>query len=189
VEQGQAEELMHLVDGEFKPIKVAAKMLEMSAEALKLAAARIEARREDIKARAIDEPFDPVLEEKLQAGIARWQRTALRRLDQFLDALKPDKEGKRQGASAEGGGGGGGGAGGRRGGEEIPLLAQLKALRAVQAEINERTEQFAKEHPDLSKLKDDEKAELETLRKTQRDVADLIAEFYNAADSPKGAKP
>ena len=192
VEKGIATELMHHVEGEFKPIKVAAKMLELSAEALDLAAGKIEARRKDITDRPVDEPFDPVLEDRMQSGILKWQRTALRRLDQFLDALKPDKDAKSQSAKAGGGGRGGqggGGGGGGRGGEEIPLLAQLKALRALQAEINERTEQFAKEHPDLSKLKDDEKTELESLRKTQRDVADLIAEYYNAAESPKGDKP
>ncbi len=193
VDRGLADELMRHVEGEFKPIKVAAKILEMSADALKLSASKVEFRRDDIKNRPIDEPFDPVLEDKMQSEILKWQRTALRRLDQFLDALKPDKQAKRQGGNSGGGGGAGGGAGGSggggRGGEDIPLLAQLKALRALQAEINERTEQFAKEHPDLSKLKDDEKLELESLRKTQRDVADLIAEFYNAADNAKGEKP
>lgn len=193
VEEGIAKELMHHVEGEFKPIKVAAKMLEMSADALNVAATKIKARRDDIKDRPVDEPFDPLLEDKMQTDILKWQRTALRRLDQFLDALKPDKDAKPPGGNAGGeqGGGGqpGGGGGLRRGGEEIPLLAQLKALRSLQAEVNERTEQFAREHPDLSKLKDDEKAELDSLRKTQREVADLIAEFYNAAESPKGGKP
>jgi hypothetical protein len=36
-------------------------------------------------------------------------------------------------------------------GEMIPPLAQLKALRAWQAEIHERTTAFAQKHPDLSR--------------------------------------
>jgi hypothetical protein len=197
VERGLAEEVAALVEHQFKSIKVAAKMLEHSADAMKRAAERIDSRRKDITDRPPDEPFDPALEEKLQAEIARWQQTALRRLDQFLDALKPDNDPKQLGGdkSADGGGGGGGqqpmGGGRRRSdGEEIPLLAQLKALRSLQAEVNERTAQFAKDHPDLSKLTDPEKDELESVRKTQRDVADLIQEYGIADDEPKeGGRP
>jgi hypothetical protein len=59
-------------------------------------------------------------------------------------------------------------------GDQLPPLAELKALRALQADIAERTEAFDKAHPDRGKLNDDEEAELESLQKMQIDVADLI---------------
>ena len=72
--------------------------------------------------------------------------------------------------------------------DDIPQLAQLRALRMLQAEVNQKTEQFAKDHPDAAKLTEIEKADLELLRKTQRDIADLIREF-SPADEPKGGQP
>ncbi|HKA07592.1 MAG TPA: hypothetical protein VKD71_10065, partial [Gemmataceae bacterium] len=59
-------------------------------------------------------------------------------------------------------------------------LAQLKALRALQADLAERTEAFDKAHPDRTKLNDDEVAELEALEKMQLDVAELIKQLTQA---------
>lgn len=182
LERGLADELDHLIDGPYKSIRVAAKMLGHATEAMRLAAERIEARLEDIKvAQDQNEPFDTVQEEKLHASIVRWQETAVRRIDQLLDALKPDKDLARSGGGAgQAGGNGPGQTGSARagaGGEDVPLLAQLKALRALQAEVNNRTAQFAKEHPDLSKLTDDEQAELRLLRRMQGDIVELLQEY------------
>ena len=75
-----------------------------------------------------------------------------------------------------GGGGGQDGAqgGGRAPGDGIPQLAQIKLLRAMQAEINQRTDEFNKQHPDLGKLTKDEQTELQSIRREQQDVADLL---------------
>jgi t-SNARE complex subunit (syntaxin) len=56
----------------------------------------------------------------------------------------------------------------------VPPLAQLKVLRALQAELNERTVQFAKDHPDADKLNAEEKAELADLERSQREIAALF---------------
>jgi hypothetical protein len=186
-EEALAEELDGLVQQKFQPIKVVARLLEQSSDAMRRAAKQIDARNEEIKSRGADEQFDAASEETMQVGILNWQELALRRLDQLLEALKPDKD--------SGGGGGGRGAGqpmngARRGteSEDVPLLAQLKALRAMQVEVSQRTAQFAKDHPDLGKLAEADKAELEFLRKMQRDVADLIQE-YGADSEPNGGQP
>ncbi|MCX7699504.1 MAG: hypothetical protein N2039_01370, partial [Gemmataceae bacterium] len=198
LERGLADELDQLIEGPFKSIRVVAKMLGHATEAMRLSAERVEARLEDIKiAQDQNEPFDAEREEKLHASVVRWQETAVRRIDQLLDSLKPDKElqaGGAGGGSPPGEGGGGqGGSGSARGGaqDDVPLLAQLKALRALQAEVNERTAQFAKEHPDVSKLTDDQRAELQLLRRMQGDIVELLHEYSALAEQPKpeGTKP
>jgi hypothetical protein len=125
---------------------------------------------------------------------------ALRRLEQLADALKPDdpKEGPKGGEpkppenppqpNPEGGGNQ----------DVVPPLAQLKVLRALQAELNGRTAQFAKDHPDPEKLTDEEKAELRELEQSQREIAELfekIAKLFEKKELPpdpakdKGKKP
>lgn len=188
VEEGLADELDSLIQQKFQPIKVVARLLEQSAEAMRQTAKKIDERNDDINARGENEPFEVANEDRLQLGILNWQELALRRLDQLLEALKPDKDMTSSGGS--GGGGAGQPMGGRRrpDGEDIPLLAQLKALRAMQAEVTQRTEQFAKDHPDPSKLSDADRVELAFLRKMQRDVAELIQE-YGVDEEPKGGRP
>jgi len=66
----------------------------------------------------------------------------------------------------------------------VPPLAQLKLLRALQAEVNERTEAFAKAHPDPTKLTEPEQAELEAVRGLQKSVAELLDELTPAAPDP-----
>ena len=65
-------------------------------------------------------------------------RSASHRFEQLIDSLKAD-DAKQAG---QGGGGGGGGGGGAGGGDGIPATAQLKMLKTLQQEINERTEAF-----------------------------------------------
>jgi hypothetical protein len=55
----------------------------------------------------------------------------------------------------------------------------------LQADVNKRTEEFDKQHPDLTKLTDKEKADLQTLRRDQQEVAELVEEFAQ----PGGNKP
>jgi hypothetical protein len=189
LERGLADELEQLIEGPYKSIRVVAKILGHATEAMRLAGERIEARLDDIKvAQDQNEPFDPQREEKLHAAVVRWQETAVRRLDQLLDSLKPDKDLQSQsgrGGQAGGGEGGQGAGGGGSPRDDVPLLAQLKALRALQAEVNERTAQFAKQNPDLSKLSDDEQAELRLLRRMQGDIAELLHEYSALAEQPK----
>jgi hypothetical protein len=59
----------------------------------------------------------------------------------------------------------------------LPPLAQLKALRALQSDLAERTAAFDKAHPDRTKLTPEEIADLEAIRKTQIDIAELVQEL------------
>jgi len=112
-------------------------------------------------------------------------------LTQVVDALKEAAEKMEQAR----GGGGEGGEGAAQAGppnDGIPPLAQLKLLRDLQKDINQRTESFRKEHPNLKKLAEKERAVLESIRKDQQDVAELIDELNRPADEPgdaEGEKP
>ena len=66
------------------------------------------------------------------------------------------------------------------GGSGVSPLAQLKALRAMQAEVAEQTADFAREHPEPAKLTADEQAELAALEQTQRDVVELFGKLAAA---------
>lgn len=188
-EESLADELEGLIDKRFREQKVIAKMLDHTTDAMRQAAAQIDERVQDINNRLDEEPFDPALEERMQAAILLGQRTALRRLDQFLEAIKPDKE-LAQSAREAAGKKQGDGAGSGRAGESdaLPPLAELRALRMLQAEVNERTEKFAKEHPDPAKLNEADQAELDALAKLQRDIAVLIQELPPAS-GPEGEQP
>src|SRR5262249_31688314 len=72
----------------------------------------------------------------------------------------------------------------------IPSLAEQKALRAEQEEVNERTKMFDRKHPELDKLKDEEKlqklapqdqAELREIREDQKKVRELALKLFAAA--------
>ncbi len=69
-------------------------------------------------------------------------------------------------------------------GDGIPPLAQLKLLRDLQKDINQRTETFKKQHPDPKNLEEKDKAELQSIRGDQQDVAELIDELSRPAGEP-----
>ena len=182
-----ADEVTALIEKRFEPMPVFAKLLKQSAEAMKEAGKRIDERRKD----ALDLPppraIDAELEGEADAAIQKRQKLALRRLDQLLESVKPENalakrpaknpDGTPQQPAIK-----------ARPGDDLPPLAQLKALRSLQAEIAERTEAFDKAHPDRSKLNDDELAELESLQLGQLDVAELIQELTPTPE-PEGDKP
>jgi hypothetical protein len=168
---GLAGEVRELIEKKFQDAAVFGRMLRQAADAMDLSAKRMGNRLDD----AETGPFDQELEDIANTGIQSQQMLAIKRLDQLLDALKPDQQ-KRNAPPPKGGGmppdmppmGAG------KPGGQLPPLAELKALRALQADIGERTEAFDKAHPDRGKLNDDEEAELESLQKMQIDVAELI---------------
>src|SRR5579883_155735 len=128
------------------------------------------------------EPVNP--KELPDSETERLQNLAQRRLTQVVDALKEAAEKMEQ---ARGGGGGEDGEEEAKSGppsDGIPPVAQLKLLRDLQKDINQRTEAFKKEHPDLKKLPDKDRAMLESIRKDQQDVAELIDELNRPAGEP-----
>jgi hypothetical protein len=161
---------------------VFARLMRRAADAMTDASGRAE--------RVARDEVDPT---KLpDSELTRLQQQALRRLTQVVDALKDAAE-KMEQALASGGGGGGGGDGeSGTPGDGIPPLAQLKLLRDMQKDVNQRTEAFKKQHPDTKNLAGKDKAELESIRKDQQDVADLIDELSRPVNEPEekeGDKP
>jgi hypothetical protein len=109
----------------------------------------------------------------------RAQQEASHRLTLVLNALKSDDQALPSGGGKQGGpSGGSGGAAGEQP-DSVPPAAQLKVLRTMQKEINDRTAALQKDHPDPSKFGDIEKAELNEIRKEQQDVIDLLDEYRN----------
>ncbi len=120
------------------------------------------------------------------------QKEILRRLDQMLQAVKEEQGHMEPGGRPDDGGenpGGGGGGGGGAEGDGIPPLAQLKLLRQLQADINARTVEFRKAHPDADKLDDKAKTELQGIRKEQQELADLLEELIQPDDPPADKPP
>jgi hypothetical protein len=113
------------------------------------------------------------------------QRDALRRLDLLLDALKTEK-GIARAPDQQGGGGGEGGGGQRTPSDDIPDMAQLKVLRSLQQEINEQTVSFGRQHPNRAKLTEDQKRELDSLSKEQKEIGELLDEIAKPTGSEGG---
>ena len=180
------EEAEALVEKEFQKIPVFGRMLRQSAGAMKLAAKRMDGRLEA----AANGPFDAELEEIAEFSVRAQQVLAKERLEQLLDALKPDQQAKADPMAQAPPAAGGmpmpmpmpGEEGNAPKAPKLPPLAQLKALRALQSDIATRTSAFDKAHPDRNMLNDDDADELISLEQMQRDIADLIKEL--TADAP-----
>jgi hypothetical protein len=180
-QQGLAQETMNLAKQRLSGAKIFSRIMIKSAEAMEQAQDRMKKQLLELKDRA---DFDVPAENTAYQETEHQQQAALRRLEQLLDALKQDK-----GSSARAGSGGqgqGGNQGSAREGDGIPPLAQLKALRAMQEEVNRRTEDFAKQHPDSNKLSKKEQLELDSIRKDQVEVAELLDDATNPR--PEGGK-
>jgi len=179
-----AKEVRGLIDKRFSSAPVFSRMLRQSAVAMEDAVKRLELRKEDV----LDQiegiaDFNPELEKEADQGIRSRQELALKRLDQLLESLKPDKEmlrpqpkngqnGPKQPDEAN-----------TKPNDSLPPLAQLKALRELQSDIAQRTAAFDMAHPDRSRLTASEAADLELLKQAQVDVAELVQELTAAASN------
>jgi hypothetical protein len=166
-----------LAEKKLAQAQVFGRMIQKSAAAMKDAGAKFKDRAREATTVDGSEDLSPA------EDAVKLQKEALRRLDQLLEALK-EEPGKAM-RPAGGGGGGGGGDGGQGGGggaEGLPPLVQYKLLRSLQSEINQRTEDFARRHPDLSKLDEKGQVELKAIQKEQSEVADLLEEIAQPPD-------
>lgn len=172
-----ATDLHSAAEKKFVDLPVFQKLAAQAEIAMERAARAVADRKDDA---ITADQFDPETETAANDRVQRPMKLALRRLDQILSAVGNDEKDKPstptdpatkpEPAPA-----------GEPAGEPpapppsgVTALAQLKALRAVQADLNEATAEFAKAHPDLAQLTDDEKDELRDLEQTQRDVAELF---------------
>lgn len=158
-------------------------VLRETSEALAQAAQTINDRLDDIvTAPAAD--FDLEVERLAAERIRQPMQMALRRLDQLLQALReqddrpssslthgPDSATPQADPPAED--------------PVVPPMAQLKMLRALQVEVNQRTAAFAQAHPDPARLTEAQRAELQGLERAQRAIAALFEQFAQSLPSQR----
>ena len=113
---------------------------------------------------------------KTDEATVRAERLASARFQQLVDSLKPDKP-KNGGQQQQGGGQGGEGAQPKGGGDGIPAAAQIKMLRSLQQELNERTDFFDELLRRQKELNPEQTAELEKLHEDQGTLADLVRDL------------
>jgi hypothetical protein len=183
------DETEQLAKDKLEAAKVLLHLLIKSADAMKQAAERMDSRMKQAEEHALkaapgDEAgLDLPSEQTAGAEIESLQQAALRRIDLLAEALKPDQGGlpslarRRQGANqGKQGGGGGGGGEGQKEGDNLPSVAELKALHSLQEELNERTHAFAKKYPDAARLAPKGQEELRAIRREQQEIKDLFDE-------------
>ncbi|WP_145243172.1 hypothetical protein [Urbifossiella limnaea] len=177
-ERALAGEVRGLADREFAQLAVFARIVNDAADAMDKAGDKAKARRQDALDADPDAAFDPALEKANHDRVARPMGVAVRRLEQVLEALKEDQPKAGRAPMPTGTPPTGmpmpmpmpaGNA------DAIPPLAQLRALRALQNELNERTAAFAKANPDPAALSDDAREELAEIEAAQRRLAELFA--------------
>ncbi len=104
----------------------------------------------------------------------RSEKLASSRFQQLVDSLKPDKA--KPGQQQQGGDQGGQGSS-PKGGDGIPAAAQIKMLRSLQLELNERTDFFDELLRRQKELNPEQAAELDQLHEDQGALADLVRDL------------
>lgn len=177
-EEGLGTETDDVARKELKGTPVFARMLRRAAEAM----TDVNKRVQQMKGEWPDPKNLPDPE------LTRLQEHATKRLTQVLDAVKEQASGGKGSTGGNAGGGQGGQGdegGGNSGGESgLPPPAQLKLLKALQMEVNQQTAAFQKKHPELDKLTPAEQTELQSIRKQQQDIVELLEELRRPADEP-----
>ena len=173
-----ATELRPFAATQLASLPVFAKVAAGAADAVETAKVRIDERKDELLTADPGVAFDAETEAIAHDRTTKPMRLALKRLDLLLDAVKPEP--KKPGPNGdpkppgEGGMGGEGGGQPQGTGSGVPPLAQLKALRGLQADLNERTLEFQKANPDPEKYDDALRNELKDLERDQRDIAELF---------------
>jgi hypothetical protein len=199
-EEGLAKETASLKE-KIKGALVFELIMDKTVQAMTAAAKRVKDRHLRILRRQPDwkEPLEKeevAAEGKSQDQAIKLEQEASRRLQRLIDAVKPepnvaqrpkkqeDKKGEPKKGDNEKKGKG-------MPGDGIPALAQLKALRAEQQEVNDRTREFAREHPNEAKLNPEGQAELESIRQDQERLFELFRKMTAAANNAPagGANP
>jgi hypothetical protein len=113
---------------------------------------------------------------KTDEATIRAEKLASSRFQQLIDSLKPEKA---KGAGQQGQPGQPGDQAGqpRGGGDGIPAAAQIKMLRSLQQELNERTDFFDELLKRQKELNPDQTAELDQLHEDQGTLADLVRDL------------
>lgn len=111
----------------------------------------------------------------------RIERDVLRRMAQLLDALK---SAGKQGGQQDGGAGGGGNQQNPAAQDSIRALAEVKLLKLMQEDVNDRFQRLADGREKISP--DEQAAEIDRLSAEQGKLADLMQNFTRPpADNPE----
>lgn len=156
------------------------RLTDQAAEMMERAVARLKERKEDALTLSV---FVPATESAADDAVRKPMREALRRLEQIVQAIEDKPKSLNQKAADSSP------ADGATASRAKPQpLAQLKALRNWQAEVQERTVKFANANPDSTKLSDDARAELAHLHSMQAEITRLF-ELLRESLKPMGEMP
>ncbi|MCI0378307.1 MAG: hypothetical protein L0215_11925 [Gemmataceae bacterium] len=186
-QQGLAGETRSLKE-KLKDAKVFEHIFEKAAKAMDEAAKSMEERKEIGKERRFADLEKEELDDELRRGkeVEKLQTQARERLQRLLDALKndPNEVAQNGGQKKDDGGGGQPQEGPKmRPGDGIPPMAQLKALRSEQVEVNERTKEFAQQNPDVNNLTDAQRREAADLEVEQRRIHELFQQMLQQKEN------
>ncbi len=129
--------------------------------------------------RAMEEAAQRLLDLKTDETTVRAEKLASARFQQLVNSLKPDRAKGGAGQPQPPGGGDQGGQSGsqRAAGDGIPAAAQIKMLKSLQEELNERTDFFDELLRRHKELNPDQTAELDKLHEDQGTLADLVRDL------------
>jgi hypothetical protein len=187
-QEGMAQETRGLQE-KIKEAKVFEHVMDKAAKAMEKAAEAIGQRKEEAAGRTLPKWSDDDLkdEERRHGDIVKLQKQAADRLQRLLDALKEDLQAaqEQQNQPMDGGGGEEQQGARPRPTDGIPPMAELKALKFEQLEVNERTKEFARLHPDPQMLNDQQRRDLAELEAEQR----RLREIFAGMTTKKGDQP
>ncbi len=122
----------------------------------------------------------------LSAETLEFQERARQRIVDVLTAIN-EKDNDKKNSNEQNKTGGEGGNSGPQG-ESVTIIAQLKIIRAMQIDLNDRTQQIKNTRPKSGELPASQSAELQTISEEQAALADLIrqlTEFFGDAPEPQ----
>jgi hypothetical protein len=172
-------ELTELAKNNLAKYKVVQRLADHAASAMTEAAAAID----EAKASGLTKENSDID----RSAIGAPQDQARRQLGQLIEAISANanKEPATQNKNEEGARDGQNRSNdGKPDEDAIPPLAQLKILRQMQADLNERTAEFAKLHPDSSKWTTAQKSAIEKLRRAQTELAELFIQVVPESKPP-----
>jgi DNA repair exonuclease SbcCD ATPase subunit len=178
-QEGLAGETRSLQE-KIKEAKVFEHVMDKAAKAMEKAAEAMDKRKDESKGRNFPWNDDDLKDEmRRHEEIAKLQKQAGDRIQRLLDALKEEqvaqeKRDQEQQQPKDGGGDQEQQARPRPA-DGIPPMAELKALRAEQLEVNERTKELAGRHPNMNDLPDPARRELTELETEQRRLREIFA--------------
>jgi hypothetical protein len=179
-QEGLAGETRSLQE-KIKEAKVFEHVMDKAAKAMEKAAEAMAERKDEAKTRQVKwDDADLKDETRRHEQIAKLQKQAGDRIQRLLDALKEEqvaqeKKDQEQQQQPKDGGGEQEQQARPRPADGIPPMAELKALRAEQMEVNERTKELAQRHPNMNDLPDPARRELTELETEQRRLREIFA--------------